>query len=79
MHPDKIQKRVNRAIEIIKSEQKYRKKERERIRTYIQHGFAPALPSDVSAHIASFVSIKLPISDTANNEIDSVFRDGGQL
>lgn len=59
--------------ENIKAEQAIRKRKREQIKRDIQHGLAPILAVDVSALVASFVRIKLPISQGSIDEIAKVF------
>lgn len=64
---------VRIAKDNIRAEQAIRNKKREQIKRDIQLGFATILPADVSMHVASFVRVKLPISQGSIDEIEKAF------
>lgn len=64
---------TRKSLENIRAEQAIRKRKRQQIKRDIQHGFTTVLPADVSAHVASFVCIKMPISQESIDEIQKIF------
>ena len=53
--------RSQKNIEIIKNEQRRRKRERDYIKNNIATGFAPKFPHVISLHIASYLRLPLPV------------------